>query len=232
MYLIDSLLWILAWILLPVFNCANYFFVKPRFRYSFRMALAIDIFGNMHFAPMLNKLLIFPNGYKFGNQKETISEVLGRNIIKGTLKPFGKKVVKLLSPSHCLNAITVKTTYSPIHDTLNTSDMLELINQVREEKGLNKLIPEVNLNSLAESKAMEMNYFNKIDHEGFEKRFSISEATMMVENVGGGYYTEHTMFLAYMKSEGHKANILNKDATHIGISTLNNYNCCLIAHYN
>jgi hypothetical protein len=38
-------------------------------------------------------------------------------------------------------------------------------------------------------------------------------------------------YYAYMKSSGHKNNILSKNSTHIGIHTKEQYNCCLFARY-
>lgn len=107
MYIVDVLLWLLAWMLLPLFTIANYFFTKPKFRYSYKNALALDIFGNVCFAPMLNKLLITESGYKFGKENEYISGVLGHNILLGTLTPIGKLLVKILTEKHCLDAINI-----------------------------------------------------------------------------------------------------------------------------
>jgi hypothetical protein len=50
-------------------------------KYNRDIALAKDQLGNVILAPLLNKLLITKAGYKFGNRKETISGVIGKNYL-------------------------------------------------------------------------------------------------------------------------------------------------------
>lgn len=74
----------------------------------FRVALSIDMTGNVLLAELLNDIIIKDNGYKFGNRKETISSVLGKNKQKGTLKILGKVFADLLDridKNHCINSI-------------------------------------------------------------------------------------------------------------------------------
>lgn len=74
----------------------------------FRVALSIDMTGNVLLAELLNDIIIKDNGYKFGNRKETISSVLGKNKQKGTLKRLGKIFANILDnidKNHCINSI-------------------------------------------------------------------------------------------------------------------------------
>ena len=70
-----------------------------------------DIFRDLSFmasimaASLLDNTLTKPGGYPFGSQ--TISAVLGANMLGGTLSPLGKKLQELLDyidPDHCLKA--------------------------------------------------------------------------------------------------------------------------------
>jgi hypothetical protein len=61
------------------------------------IATSIDAAGNVVCKDLFNVLLIHDHGYKFGNRKETISSVLGKNERDGTLKSLGEKVVFILA---------------------------------------------------------------------------------------------------------------------------------------
>lgn len=61
--------------------------------YFFQSAYDIDRFGNSNFKTLLNKYLIKSNGYQFGDFRETISSVLGKNERDGTLKKAGEVLI-------------------------------------------------------------------------------------------------------------------------------------------
>ena len=72
------------------------------------VALSLDMAGNVLLRRPMNAWLITSKGYQFGNRKETISSVLGKNQKKGTLTPGGKCLAWLLDkidPNHCRDAI-------------------------------------------------------------------------------------------------------------------------------
>lgn len=74
----------------------------------FKIAIVIDMGGNVLCAELFNDYLIKKKGYKFGNRKETISSVLGKNQIMNTLKPAGKLLADLLDKidkRHCYKSI-------------------------------------------------------------------------------------------------------------------------------
>ena len=120
--------------------------------------------------------------------------------------------------------------YLPIPSDKN-SMLLILINDEREKNGLSKLIPEELLISICEEKCDDMIKTKTVNHDNFSDRFIKSQALSLLENVGYGYSTENSLFNSYMKSSGHKDNILSKNSTHIGIHTKEQYNCCLFARY-
>lgn len=72
------------------------------------LAVAIDRMGNVILAPLFNKILITKEGYKFGNGKETMSSVIGKNEKTLTLKELGIWLSLLLDwmdENHCENSI-------------------------------------------------------------------------------------------------------------------------------
>ncbi len=76
--------------------------------YFYKFALAIDQMGNVAMQDLFNVLFIVNEGYKFGNEDETISSVLGKNEQLHTLSSFGTFLVKILNfldKNHALNSI-------------------------------------------------------------------------------------------------------------------------------
>lgn len=102
------ILFIISYILLLPLTIINFFTVDNKRGYFSSTAINIDKFGNREFRSLFNKVLIQPQGYQFGNDKETISSVLGKNERDMTLKFMGKFMVSLLDKidkNHCRNSI-------------------------------------------------------------------------------------------------------------------------------
>lgn len=98
---------IIKWALLPiayVFGILNLGYSK----YNRDLALANDRYGNVLCSYIFNHLLITEDGYKFGNGKETISSVIGKNKLKNKLTKLGKlidNILNLLQKNHSINSI-------------------------------------------------------------------------------------------------------------------------------
>ena len=107
--MIGLILFVLALILLFILEIVSYGYYLFTHRntkgYWLSAAKDVDKFGNRHFRTLFNGILIKKDGYKFGNIEETVSEVLGHNIVKNTLTFAGKIVVFILTKKHCLNSI-------------------------------------------------------------------------------------------------------------------------------
>ena len=72
------------------------------------LALLIDINGNVVCEELFNDKLKTKEGYSFGRSGETISSVLGKNQIDGTLTRTGNILANLLDwidKDHCKNSI-------------------------------------------------------------------------------------------------------------------------------
>ena len=79
----------------------------------YRTAREIDIFANVNCADFFSAIFIIDGGYKFGNPKETISSVLGKNQRDKTLSIAGdvlRWMLDRIDKNHCLNSINDKAT--------------------------------------------------------------------------------------------------------------------------
>ena len=68
-------------------NLKDYFFIN---------AVSFDQFGNTVMCRLFNDILIKSSEDLFGDEDETISSVLGKNQVNGTLRPLGKGLVWIL----------------------------------------------------------------------------------------------------------------------------------------
>ena len=78
--------------------------------YFIEVALALDNAGNVIMQHLLNDTLLIKNTntYKFGNKKETISSVIGKNHLTNTLSPLGKALnafLNFIDKDHSMNSI-------------------------------------------------------------------------------------------------------------------------------
>jgi len=78
--------------------------------YFIEVALALDNAGNVMMQHLLNDLLLIKNEntYLFGNKKETISSVIGKNSLTNTLSTVGKALnafLNFIDKNHSLNSI-------------------------------------------------------------------------------------------------------------------------------
>ena len=79
-------------------------------KFFIEMALVLDEAGNVVMQYLLNDTLLIKNHntYYFGNKKETISSVIGKNRLSNTLNPFGKSLnafLNFIDKDHALNSI-------------------------------------------------------------------------------------------------------------------------------
>jgi hypothetical protein len=78
--------------------------------YFLELALALDNAGNVLMQHVLNDALLIKNQntYLFGNKMETISSVIGKNLVTHTLSPTGlllNKFLHWIDKDHSLNSI-------------------------------------------------------------------------------------------------------------------------------
>ena len=66
---------------------------------------------NLGYFNLFNNLLIKSNGIKFGGKDETISSVIGKNLIANSLSPMGNllnSILNIFDPNHSVNSIKSK----------------------------------------------------------------------------------------------------------------------------
>ena len=136
-----------------------------------------------------------------------------------------KTILLFLVLISCSNVEQLK--YVPKEYSTNDT-LISLINKQRENSGLNQLIPEKLLTELSKEKAVQMEFRQELNHDGFTELPIKTETFAQI--VGYGYKTETNLFNSYMTSENHKENILG-NFTHVGSFTYKNYNCVLFAKY-
>jgi len=110
------LLYFIALILFVPLTIINFFVVLFKYGAKWKVvneffhqtAVDIDRFGNRNFRTLWNETLRKENGYKFGDERETISSALGKNKRDNTLTKTGKilcNILDFLDKNHCLKSI-------------------------------------------------------------------------------------------------------------------------------
>ncbi|MFS0672574.1 CAP domain-containing protein [Ornithinibacillus sp. 179-J 7C1 HS] len=103
-------------------------------------------------------------------------------------------------------------------------DVVDLTNQEREKYGLSPLKIDLELSKVAKEKSRDMASNNYFSHNSpnygspfdMMKSFGITYHTAG-ENIAKGQRSPEEVVNAWMNSEGHRANILNANFTHIGV---------------
>ena len=106
---------------------------------------------------------------------------------------------------------------------LDTLAAATMISQYRQNNGLGSVAVDPDLVKIAEAQSAAMAARNKLDHDvkgPLAKRLSGSgyPATSAVENVSAGYHTLAEAFSGWRDSSPHRANMLSRDVTKLGIA--------------
>ncbi|WP_156291723.1 CAP domain-containing protein [Oceanobacillus salinisoli] len=103
-------------------------------------------------------------------------------------------------------------------------EVVDLTNQERAKYGLSPLQVDIELSKVAREKSRDMAVNNYFDHNSptygspfdMMKSYGVSYQTAG-ENIAKGQRTPAEVVNAWMNSDGHRANILNENFTHIGV---------------
>jgi cysteine-rich secretory family protein len=98
-----------------------------------------------------------------------------------------------------------------------------MISGYRHNNGLPAVTLDPNLMAMAQEQARVMAARNTLDHSAgrsFKERIKASgfDAKVAAENIGAGYYTLAEAFSGWRESPPHRANMLLREATHMGIA--------------
>ncbi|MFS0871214.1 CAP domain-containing protein [Paenibacillus xylanilyticus] len=110
------------------------------------------------------------------------------------------------------------------------AQVVKLVNAERSKAGLSALASDALLDKVALAKAKDMSNNNYFDHQSptygspfdMMKQFGVTYS-YAGENIAKGQKTPQEVVTAWMNSEGHRANILSKNFTHIGVGYYNGY---------
>jgi len=106
---------------------------------------------------------------------------------------------------------------------LDVASAASMISGYRQNNGLGAVALDPELTRLAQEHTRTMVAKNKLDHDlgrPFQERIRRSgyNAKAAVENVSAGYHTLAEAFSGWRDSPPHRANMLNKNVTHMGIA--------------
>ncbi|WP_436796451.1 SafA/ExsA family spore coat assembly protein [Desulfuribacillus stibiiarsenatis] len=104
------------------------------------------------------------------------------------------------------------------------NEVISLTNQERQKKGLKPLIADWQVSRVARYKSVDMRDKKYFSHQSptygspFDmlKSFNV-QYRAAGENIAAGQTTAREVVNSWMNSEGHRANILNANFTHIGV---------------
>jgi uncharacterized protein YkwD len=107
--------------------------------------------------------------------------------------------------------------------TLDPQAAASMISLYRQNNGLAGVVVDPDLMKLAAAQSEAMAKRNKLDHDvkgPLEKRLGASgyPAKLAVENVSAGYHTLAEAFSGWRDSPPHRANMLSRDVTKLGIA--------------
>lgn len=198
----------------------------------------LQSFGTKELENLANKY--FPNS----QMKISIYQKNGQPVKKETVIPKqdnNQKVnnqpnsnAKTTTPAPSKNSQTTNNTPASNQENVSTLNayekkVVELTNAERQKRGLKPLIVDDALSKVAREKSLDMQRNNYFSHTSptygspfdMMKKFGISYKTAG-ENIAMGQRTPEEVVNAWMNSEGHRANILNPNFTHIGVGYVEN----------
>ena len=116
-----------------------------------------------------------------------------------------------------------------VGDVIDPMRVVELTNRSRSEARLTPLRIEPRLTAAARAKLEDMlarDYFEHRTPDGRQPWWFIRQAGYRIhyaaENLAKGYFTETDLQRDWMRSRGHRANILGKHFTEIGVASRHN----------
>ena len=132
----------------------------------------------------------------------------------------------LIYPSQVLNIPQVDSAISAYE-----AEVVRLVNEIRQEKGLKPLTANWELSRVARFKSQDMKDNRYFSHTSptYGTPFQMIRAFGLTyrtagENIAQGYATPQAAVNAWMNSSGHRANILNSSYTQIGVGYVSSGN--------
>ena len=125
----------------------------------------------------------------------------------------------------------VQPTQAPSNLSDMEQEVLKLVNKVRSENGLSPLAWADDVANVARAHSKDMidrSFFSHTNPDGLSPFDRLNNNGISfrsaAENIAYGQRTAEAVMYAWMNSSGHRANILNKNITEIGIGAVKNQN--------
>ncbi|TWT09179.1 hypothetical protein FQV28_05970 [Planomicrobium sp. CPCC 101079] len=157
-------------------------------------------------ASALSVALIFPASASVGATGLTVNDVHTETSVSTVA---AKDSAKAAAAAYALSAYE--------------KEIVTLVNKERTKAGLKALAVDTNLSKVSRLKSDDMKKRKQMSHTGtygspfdMMKKFGIKYRSAG-ENIARGYKTPKEVMKGWMNSQGHRANILNKKYTHIGV---------------
>ena len=107
-----------------------------------------------------------------------------------------------------------------------------LLNEIRVNNNVSKLIPERNLTAFAIQKAYDMYVTHSLNHDGFYARYIASGSVSFGECVAFDFITPASEISAYENSPSHFLALVNPNYKYFGYGKIGQYQCVELASYN
>ncbi len=157
--------------------------------------------------------------------------VLQKTIIAGSLSAV--LAAGMLIPGADIASASTTSTKAQSSSSVVSAyakEVVSLVNKERKKAGLKPLVIHTNLTKMAVAKAKDMNTNKYFSHTSptygspfdMMKKFGIT-FNYAGENIAKGQKTPAEVVKAWMNSPGHRANIMNKNFTLIGVGYVNGY---------
>ncbi len=131
----------------------------------------------------------------------------------------------------CIVAIALIAPASAYAQAATAARLIDYINAARIKNGVRALPQHVRLTQAAQTHARDMAANGFVDHKGsdgsnLQERVTRARYrwTLVAENVAAGQKTVQQVVQGWMKSAGHRKNILNEDVREIGAGHVANPN--------
>ncbi|MDQ0214409.1 putative YkwD family protein [Oikeobacillus pervagus] len=176
---------------------------------------------------VVNPTIQKPEAQKPEAQKPVVQKPVVQKPVQNTQKPTTNVTKPAPAPTKPTgNQEQVKTGLNAYEQ-----QVVDLTNKERAKYGLKALKVDSTLSKVAREKSKDMATNHYFSHNSptygspFEmmKKFGISYKSAG-ENIAQGQRTPQEVVTAWMNSEGHRANILSKNFTHIGVGYVENGN--------
>lgn len=172
---------------------------------------------------------------KGGEQCLNAGAVVVTNSISYTCTKVNKKLKWVASQRQSVPSITIVTqpatpAPTPLANPFSIwiEDVVRIVNKERSDSGLDSLSECPSLDQSAQLHSQDMNARDFFDHTNPDGKtpsdrirltgyFGKSKSRWTGENIAAGFKDATSVMAAWMKSPGHRANILNSKFTHLGV---------------